>query len=252
MQNASNSITQRVGRRLWHIAQRHRVRAGVRLMGASDFEFWGRYSDAVHADLAPLGTTWLDRGKRQFEFLREQGLLPHHRLLDYGCAYMATAFHLVPFLESGNYVGVDVARSSVQRGVRRMTEAGIDRNSYQVLTATDPSLVILDGFEFDVIYAYSVLQYLKAGDFQKTVCRLLDLLTPGGVFYTTFSEARDAAQLKRKKMFAYTQEDWSEIGRQRGCSVEVVTAPNDTAMLALRKPVETMFVGRRVPDFMAA
>lgn len=91
----------------------------------------------------------------------------------------------------------------MQRGVRRLTELGIDRTSYHVHAASGPDLPELDGYTFDFIFSFSVLQYLDASDFDMVCRRLAGLLADGGICILTYSEPGDQSALRRKGMHFY-------------------------------------------------
>src|SRR6185312_1001449 len=62
--------------------------------------------------------------KQQFQmsFLRGQGLLPRHSLLDYGCGVLRGGIPLIRYLDAGNYVGLDIraeALIAAQEAIRR-------------------------------------------------------------------------------------------------------------------------------------
>lgn len=99
--------------------------------------------------------------KQQFQmsFLRAQGLQPRHSLPDYGCGVLRGGIPLIEYLDSGNYVGLDVRREALraaQKAVRR-----------QRLTTKKPTLVRAEnvdalnlGRRFDYVWAFSVLFHL--------------------------------------------------------------------------------------------
>lgn len=195
-------MLKRIANRLRRDARTTRLKLGIRLLEASNFEYWGRLSDATHGEKLdePLQDTWLGRGEKQFEHLRKMGLAPHHRFLDYGCAYLATARHVIPYLEPGNYVGTDVARRAMQRGVKRLSQLGIERKRYHVLNATGPDLGELEGFQFDVIYSFSVLQYLSPDDFVGVTGRFKEMLSADGICVLTYASQGNVAELASKGM----------------------------------------------------
>jgi len=75
------------------------------------FSYWADRSDRVHVQRIdePLRDLWLERSRFQFEFLKNVGLTPSTNFLDYGCAHLATAYQVIPFVKNaGCYVGIDV------------------------------------------------------------------------------------------------------------------------------------------------
>lgn len=186
-----------------------RIRIATKLAGGSEFEYWGRLSDRRND--APVGDKWLARGAAQFAFLKQIGLKPHHRFLDYGCAVLATAAHVIPYLDRENYVGIDVARASVANGAARLSAMGIERRRFHILNATSPALPELNGFRFDFIFAASVFQYLSKRDFETVLTRLRSLLDRGGVFAVTYSVPEQLPELRKKGMQFYGAKDYERF-----------------------------------------
>ncbi|MEX0776308.1 MAG: class I SAM-dependent methyltransferase [Phycisphaeraceae bacterium] len=52
------------------------------------------------------GRPWCT-GRAYFDFLIAHGLLPRHRVLDFGCGAGRLGIWLIPYLDAGHYVGVD-------------------------------------------------------------------------------------------------------------------------------------------------
>jgi SAM-dependent methyltransferase len=184
-----------------------RVRLGCKFLDAHVFEFWGRYSDTAHREMPPLGDTWLDRASKQFETLKAMGLKPHHSFLDYGCAYLATACYVIPYLNPGCYVGVDVAKYAALRGVKRLSERGVPRENYHIATIASPELQELSGFSFDFIFAFSSLQYVTKADFPILLRRFDALLKPGGRLCFDYAEA-PSDELVKKGMTFHALDDY--------------------------------------------
>ena len=59
------------------------------------------------------GRPWA-MGKYIFEFVLEAGLLPRHRLLDFGCGALRLGIWAIPYLDTGNYHGVDSHLASLE------------------------------------------------------------------------------------------------------------------------------------------
>lgn len=174
-------------RRLKDIATRTRLQAATSLLGGNEFEYWRQMSDITHQARLddPLDQLWLDRGTAQVEFLKSVGLKPNHRFLDYGCAHLATAYHLVPYLEPGN------------------SDTGVPRNHYHVLTASESSLPEITGFQFDFVFSFSVFQYLSSPALTNVLQQIRRSMVLGATFVTSFSRPEHLPELKRKRMNLY-------------------------------------------------
>ena len=68
----------------------------------------------VHREF--IGGVWDTHGERQLEYLRAQGLQPHHRLVDIGCGPFRAGRHFLDYLDPGNYYGVEANHSLIQAG----------------------------------------------------------------------------------------------------------------------------------------
>lgn len=76
------------------------------------------YDDALargrHRDI--VGGRWDETGRLQMALLRDEGLLPHHRLLDIGAGALRLGCKAVPYLAPGHYWGTDASGALMQRG----------------------------------------------------------------------------------------------------------------------------------------
>jgi SAM-dependent methyltransferase len=59
------------------------------------------------------GRPWVE-GRYIFELLVNEGLKPHHKVLDVGCGSGRLGIHLLRYLEPGHYFGIDVHRKSLE------------------------------------------------------------------------------------------------------------------------------------------
>src|SRR6185312_11871784 len=65
--------------------------------------------------------------KQQFQmsFLRAQGLLPRHSLLDYGCGVLRGGLPLIRYLDTGHYVGLDVRPEALREARKAVRREGL-------------------------------------------------------------------------------------------------------------------------------
>jgi hypothetical protein len=59
------------------------------------------------------GRPW-GMGRYLFDFVVDSGLRPEHRLLDFGCGALRLGIWVIPYLEAGNYFGVDSHLGSLE------------------------------------------------------------------------------------------------------------------------------------------
>jgi len=133
---------------------------------------------------------WLEFGQEQFELLRDvAGVRPDTRVLDLGCGGLRLGRLLIPYLESGGYLGVDKSL--------RLIEAGWFVELDDAARARQPRFVVSDRFEFelfgggrppDVSYSFSLLTHLNSTDITLLLRRLGSLtraIWPNHRFFAT-------------------------------------------------------------------
>lgn len=69
-----------------------------------------------------IGGMWDEIGDLQLAFLKAQGLMPDHHLLDIGCGSLRLGVRAVPYLNAGNYWGTDLNRALLEAGYEREIE----------------------------------------------------------------------------------------------------------------------------------
>ena len=93
------------------------IRISCRIKGVSNPEGSMGLLYSNHRDLA--GGMWEEIGKLQFDFMMQQGLKPHHVLLDIGCGPLRGGVYFIKYLDKGNYLGIDKNKSLVNGGIEK-------------------------------------------------------------------------------------------------------------------------------------
>ena len=70
---------------------------------------------AISRNVRP-SQVYVEDASEHLEHLKALGMRPHHRMLDYGCGTLRTARFAVPYLDAGNYVGVDISDIRIDKG----------------------------------------------------------------------------------------------------------------------------------------
>jgi SAM-dependent methyltransferase len=142
-----------------------------------------------------VGGMWDEVGSLQLEFLKEKGLLPHHRLVDIGCGSLRGGVRFVRYLDQGNYYGLDINASLIEAGKLELAQAG--------LTDKQPNLLVNDKFEvtrfmvtFDYAIAVSVFTHLYMNHIARCLAEVKKVLEPGGKLFATFFEAPSPVHLE--------------------------------------------------------
>jgi ubiquinone/menaquinone biosynthesis C-methylase UbiE len=129
----------------------------------------------------------------QFNFLCEQGLQPHHHLLDVGCGSLRGGVRFISYLEPGHYYGIDKSQE--------LLDAGWGEIDIVNLQARQPTLARLEDFNFQMLgqtfeyaLAQSVFTHLPLNSIVRCLVNVDRVLCSGGIFYSTFFENCEGKQ----------------------------------------------------------
>jgi SAM-dependent methyltransferase len=169
-----------------------------------------------------VGGLWDEIGKLQFEFLVSRGLKPNHVLLDIACGSMRAGVHLIPYLDRGNYLGVDKEAMLIERGLA--VEIPQD-----VREAKVPEVIVSDSFDFvrlskspDFAIAQSLFTHLPPRHIRRCLRRLREVAPPDCHFYATFFETSESIRNPRRPhdlmIWYYTRQQMIAFGTETGWS----------------------------------
>ncbi len=137
-----------------------------------------------HREFVEPGTNWegpAADGSEAFHMLTQQGLLPRHCLLDFGCGALRVGRWLIPFLNKGNYFGIEPNLWLVEM-------ARLEEMSEEAFAAKRPTFDGNEDFRLDVFdrrFDYVLISdiFMHAADHQiDTILEgVSQVLEPGGV-----------------------------------------------------------------------
>lgn len=167
-----------------------------------------------------VGGAWNDLAELQFKFVVDHGLKPKHVFLDIACGALRGGRLFIPYLDVGNYLGIDKHGELIQAGIT--TEINED-----VLKIKLPEFVVSDCFEFgrlskrpDFCLAQSLFSHLNKSDIRLCLARLADHSEPGCRFFATFFETPfpipQFARSHSNRRFSYTRNEMESFGAQSG------------------------------------
>ena len=134
-----------------------------------------------------IGGLWDELGELQLQFLRDQGMQPHHRLLDIGCGALRLGVRAIDYLNPQHYFGSDISPELVDAGYQQeLSDAQREKCS------RESQFLLSHDFDFsalpeavDFAIAQSVFTHLPLNHIRHCLARLVPHLVPGGVFYAT-------------------------------------------------------------------
>lgn len=164
-----------------------------------------------------IGGDWETHGKLQLSFLQKRGLTKESTILDFGCGTGRFARIAVPFLNSGNYTGIDISAGAIEHCMVLGTNEGW-------LTQKKPIFIhgkgTLDGFRgerFDFIWAHSIVNHCPPEINQANFKAISDI--DFDYFYFTYKK-RDTVVRTGLKQFGYTPEWLMEQAAKVGMKCE--------------------------------
>ena len=217
--------------------------------------YWRELSDAEisegkHRRL--VGGMWDEIGRLQIDFLKSQGMLPHHRLLDVGCGALRGGVHFVRYLDKGNYFGIDVNASLLRAGLMELESEG--------LSWKEPRLLHNARFEagrfgekFDYIIAQSLFTHLFMNHIIRCLKETRKVMNRNSRFFATFFRAPQSAYIEPLEHksggvvtvfdtdpFHYSLEEMRFMAKEAGLTVELIgdwSHPRSQQMLCFKLDV---------------
>ncbi len=184
-------------------------------------DFYARYVDRQTTTNDNTSQEYFDRGQQHLQFLESVGLRPDHRFLDYGCGYMRTGFYLIPYLQGGKYVGVDISPERIAMARNLAQEKGFDGEQYELHLLDGLNLAPVDDQRFDFVWAQSVFTHMEYSDIALAMKQIRHVLEDGGVFMFTFAPA-EIQKTESIKDFWYPPEDMEKLSVQAGFEFDIV------------------------------
>lgn len=135
--------------------------------------------------------TWYGIGILQYHFLVANGLRPEHQFLDIACGSLRLGQYLIPYLDRGKYLGIDMIREIIDAGLAHEISPAI-------VEMKAPDFVVNEKFDvsgkspFDVAIAQSLFTHLTLEDIGGCAAALWPNAAPGAKFYFTYFEGGGA------------------------------------------------------------
>ena len=185
---------------------------------------------------------WYGTGKQQYHYLVSQGLRPDHVFLDIACGSLRLAQYLIPYLDAGNYHGIDGSDRLIRQGLKHEL-------LYDIAKIKAPRFAVNYSFDFsfvsrfDVALAQSLLTHLNRDDIIQLFTNLALVADPESRFYFTFFEGSEDsnqhAESHPNLRWEYPFETLAKIGAGTGWKLEYVGNWGHRAaqMMVLARPV---------------
>jgi SAM-dependent methyltransferase len=172
--------------------------------------------------IGPIGY-WQEMQDYQLALLKEVGLQPRHVLLDIGCGPLSGGLALIPYLDQGNYYGIDLREEAIEEAWRQVAKAGLEHKKPVLVVSSTFGGEELESASFDYIWMSQTSYHLDdelMGVCLETISRQL---RPGGKFYADFISNPDLVTSDKNwfefSFHFHSVEDMVELGRKFGLEV---------------------------------
>lgn len=173
-----------------------------------------------------MGGLWHEMGDLQFRFLLDMGLRPEHVLLDIACGSLRAGTRIVPYLNTGNYLGIDIDDELIEHG--RTVELG-----QKLLEVKRPEFVVSSTFEFekfsrkpDYAIAQSLFTHLVETDISLCLKKLREVAKLRTVLFATFFEVDSPVENPPEShphaAFRFTRDQMQRLGEQHGWKMSYI------------------------------
>lgn len=159
---------------------------------------------------------WISHGILQWYFLMDMGMRPEHRLLDIGCGVGRASRVFVPYLNPGNYTGIDISKKALKYAIGLSESEGwADRKPKFLLG--DGTLAAAKGSVFDYVFAHSVFTHLPDWQIEKMIHNVAKIVRCKFAFTYKFASQPRRSGLKQ---FQYSVSFFKNIAESAGFSTE--------------------------------
>ncbi len=135
-------------------------------------------------------TQYVEMGLMQLNAMLEQGLEPHHKVLDIGCGPMRAGLWLLKVLEPDRYFGIEPHKARLRFGIDHVLGSElVERKRPRFDHNMDFDLGVF-GEKFDFMVARSVWTHACKRQILAMLDGFVEHAAPGGVFMTSFIPAR--------------------------------------------------------------
>ena len=121
-----------------------------------------------------------------FNLLTTLGLRQHHTVIDIGCGSLRNGRLLIPYLNAGNYIGIEPNKWLIDDGVKYETGNDLVRIKRPALLVGDSADVLSSGMQADFVFAQSIFSHCGLDLIEQWLCGIKPHLKDGGVFVATF------------------------------------------------------------------
>jgi len=172
--------------------------------------------------IGPIGY-WQEMQDYQLALLKQMGLQPRHLLLDIGCGPLSGGLAFIPYLDPGNYHGIDLREDAIAEARKQVSKAGLEDKKPVLVVSSTFGRDELGSASFDYVWMSQTSYHLDDELISLCLETISRLLKPGGIFFADFISNPDLVT-SDKNWFEYSfhfhsVENMVELGRKNHLEV---------------------------------
>jgi SAM-dependent methyltransferase len=163
-----------------------------------------------HGEATAVGNVnrkrWRENGKMQFDYLRQHGLAPHHRMLEIGCGNLRAGRLFIDYLDAGHYYGIDIAPQVLFAAQDTVVRDGLPAKLPHLTLVKDMRFEFLADEAFDVVHAHSVFSHSPLSVIEECFANIGRIMSKDGFFDFTFNRTEGREYDRLREDFYYRTE----------------------------------------------
>jgi len=152
----------------------------------------------------------------QIALLKERGLVPTNRLLEIGCGPLTGGIPIIDYLESGNYVGVDVRNSVLDMSWKEVGKAGLSAKTPRLICSSSFGSKELGDQTFDFVLSFSVLYHLDDEILNSYFAAVRRRLRSTGICLANVNTCDESSRWLEFPFLKRTIDSYRELARKNG------------------------------------
>ncbi|MGE0474049.1 MAG: class I SAM-dependent methyltransferase [Nitrospirales bacterium] len=166
----------------------------------------------------------LKHGSFAFKKITRLGLQPHHLCVDFGCGSLRIGQHLIGYLKSGRYIGLDITDRFIRDGLDLLDTGMLQAKDPKIHVINEPILQAVTQMKPDYIICVSVLMHVPPHELDAFFDRILRLMTSQTTLLLFFDESSSPIRTEAKS-WAYSVASLTDYVRCRLPDARVSSQP---------------------------
>ncbi len=126
---------------------------------------------------------WQEHRRFQLAFVKEHGVIPTSRFLEFGSGPLTLGLPLIDYLDKNKYVGVDIRPNVTDIAHNQVAKHGLAWKNPRLIVSDDFAADELADKTFDFVFSFSMLFHLKDQLVERLFAVIAERLTPTGCYW---------------------------------------------------------------------